>query len=96
MKLINGFLAGLVSLGLLASVPDNAFAGGRGSTSFHYFGAGSPGGIPTGAGYPLTRTPANQAWVTNNAWAKYSGQLRQGANVSTGTSGPTLHQNGTR
>ena len=96
MKLINGFLAGLVSLGLLASVPDSAFAGGRGSGYFHYFAAGSPGGIPTGSGYSLTRTPANQAWVTNSAWAKYSAQLRQVANLSTGTAGPTLHQNGTR
>ena len=96
MKLINGFLAGLVSLGLLTSVPQSTFAGDRGGGSFHYFSAGSPGGIPTGSGYPLTRTPANQAWVTNNAWAKYSAQLRPGANGSSGTSGRTLHQNGTR
>jgi hypothetical protein len=40
--------------------------------------------------------PANQAGVNNNAWAKYSAQLRQGSNVSSGTSGPTLQQNGRR
>ena len=96
MKLINGFLAGLVSIGLLAIVPDSAFAGGRGGGYFHYFAAGNPGGMPTGSGYPVTRTPANQAWMINKAWATYSAQLRPGANVSSATAGPTLHQNGTR
>ena len=42
MKLINGFLAVLVSIGLLAMVPDSAFAGGRGGGHFHYFAAGTP------------------------------------------------------
>ena len=97
MKLINGFVAGLVSIGLLAIVPESAFAGGRGGGGHvHYFAAGNPGGIRTGAAYPLTPTPANQAWVNNNAWAKYSAQLRQGSNLSSGTSGPTLQQNGRR
>ena len=90
MKLINGFLAGLVSIGLLTIVPDSGFAGGRGGGYFHYFGAGNPGGIRTGPAYPLTPTPANQAWVLNNAWAKYAAQVKQGANVSSGASGPTL------
>ena len=79
MKLINGFLAGLVSIGLLTIVPDSGFAGGRGGGYFHYFGAGNPGGIRTGPAYPLTPTPANQAWVLNNAWAKYAAQVKQGA-----------------
>jgi hypothetical protein len=96
MKLINGLVAGLVSIGLLAIVSDSAFAGGRGGGNFHYFAAGNPGGIRSGSAYPLTPTPANQAWVTNNAWGKYVAQLRPGANVSSGTSGPTLHQNGAR
>jgi hypothetical protein len=96
MKMINGFFAGLVALGLMASVPDSAFALGRGGGSFHYFAAGSPGGIPNGSGYRLAPTPANQAWVTNNGWLKYSAQLGQGANVPSGASGPTLHQSGTR
>jgi len=93
MKLINGFLAVLVSIGLLAMVPDSAFAGGRGGGHFHYFAAGNPGGM---GAYPLTPTPANQAWVRNDAWANYSAQLRKGANVSSGTSGRTLPQNGRR
>jgi hypothetical protein len=96
MKLNHKFLAGLVSIGLLAIVPDSAFASGRGGGHFHYFSAGNPGGIPAGPVYPLTPTPANQAWVNNNAWAKYLGQVRQGANVSSGSSVPTLQQNGTR
>ena len=96
MKLIKGFLAGLVSIGLLGSVPDSAFAAGRVGGHFHYFTAGNPGGISSGPTYPLTATPANQAWVINNAWAKYSAQLRQGANVSSTASGPTLRQNGSR
>src|SRR5947207_14318608 len=96
MKLINGFLAGLVSIGLLAIVPDSAFAGGRGGGNFHYFASGNPGGIRTGSAYPLTPTPANQAWVRNNAWARYSAQFGQGANVSSGSSGPTLQQNARR
>ena len=93
MKLINGFLAVLVSIGLLAMVPDSTFAGGRGGGHFHYFAAGNPGGM---GAYPLTPTPANQAWVRNDAWANYLAQLRKGANVSSGTSGPTLPQNGRR
>jgi hypothetical protein len=94
MKINSVLLAGLVSIGLLTIGADGAFARGSGA---RYFSAGNPGGIAAASGSRLAHTPANQAWVTNNAWARYSAQLRQGANVSTGTSGPTtLHQNGTR
>ena len=37
-------------------------------------------GLPPGTGqlpYPLTSTPANDAWVRNNAWAAYNANLRQ-------------------
>jgi hypothetical protein len=93
MKLTKGFLVGLISMGLLAIVSDSAFAGPRAGGNFHYFAAGNPGGLRTGIAYPLTPTPANQAWVRNNAWANYSAQLTQGANVSSGTSSPALRQN---
>jgi hypothetical protein len=37
-------------------------------------------GLPTGPNrlpYPLTSTPANDAWVRNNAWAAYNANLHQ-------------------
>ena len=37
--------------------------------------AGFPGG-PTQIPYPLVRTPANDAWAGNNAWAAYDANLR--------------------
>jgi hypothetical protein len=64
MKLSSGFLAGLVSIGLLTIGLDGAFARGRGG---RYFSAGNPGGIAATSGSRLTPTPANQAWATNNA-----------------------------
>ena len=88
MKINSVLLAGLVSLGLLTISADNAFAGS-------YFSAGNPGGLKAGLGYPLARTPANQAWETNNAWANYkaqNGQI-QVPNVSTGNSGSALQHN---
>jgi hypothetical protein len=94
MKSNNKFLVSLVAIGLLAIVSDSAFASGRGGGHFHYFSVGNPGGIQAGPVYPLTPTPANQAWVNNNAWANYLGQVRQGTNVSSGSSAPTLQQNG--
>ena len=87
MKLSTGFIAGLLAIGLLAIVPDGAFAGGRGGGHFHYFAAGNPGGIRFAPAFPLTPTPANRAWETNNAWATYKAQLGQatGSKISTGT-----------
>ena len=38
--------------------------------------AGFPSG-PTQLPYPLVSTPANDAWVRNNAWAAYNANLRQ-------------------
>jgi Putative peptidoglycan binding domain len=38
--------------------------------------AGLPAG-PVQLPYPLTSTPANDAWVRNNAWAAYNASLRQ-------------------
>src|ERR1700719_93215 len=37
-------------------------------------------GLPTGPNrvpYPLTSTPANDAWIRNNAWAAYNASLHQ-------------------
>ena len=70
MKLNSVLLAGLVSMGLLTIGADSASARG-------YFSAGNPGGLRAGLGYPLARTPANQAWETNNAWANYRAQIGQ-------------------
>ena len=85
MKLKNVLLAGLASIGLLTTGADSALAGG-------YFSAGNPGGLQAASGYHLAATPANQAWERNNAWTKYTAQIRQGANVSTVTS-DSAHQN---
>ena len=87
MKLNSVLLAGLVSIGLLTISAVSAFAGG-------HFSAGNPGGLKAGLGYPLARTPANQAWETNNAWANYRAQniQVQAPRVSTGTSGSALQQ----
>ena len=87
MKLSTGFISGVLAIGLLAIVPDFAFAGGRGGGHFHYFAAGNPGGIRFAPAFPLTLTPANQAWETNNAWATYKAQLGQttGPKIPTGT-----------
>ena len=84
MKLNNVLLAGLASIALLTIGADSALAGG-------YFSAGNPGGLQA-SGYRLAPTPANQAWERNNAWTKYTAQIRQGPNLSTGTSG-SAHQN---
>jgi hypothetical protein len=86
VKLSTGFIAGLLAIGLLAIVPDDAFAGSRGGGHFHYFAAGNPGGIRFAPAFPLTPTPANQASETNNAWATYKAQLEQttGSKISTG------------
>ena len=70
MKMKSVLLTGLVSIGLLTMGASSAFAGG-------YFSAGNPGGLRAGLGYPLARTPANQAWETNNAWANYRAQIGQ-------------------
>lgn len=70
MKIKCVLLTGLVSIGLLTMGASSAFAGG-------YFSAGNPGGLRAGLGYPLARTPANQAWETNNAWANYRAQIGQ-------------------
>jgi hypothetical protein len=85
MKLNSLLLAGLVSVGLLMIGADGALAGG-------YFSAGNPGGLRAWLSYPLARTPANQAWERNNAWANYTAQNRQVQvpKVSTGTSGSAL------
>jgi hypothetical protein len=88
MKLNNFIRVGLVSIGLLTIAANSAFAGG-------YFSLGNPGGMRPGLSYPLARTPANQAWESNNAWAKYraqSGQV-QVPRAPTGTSGSTLQPN---
>jgi len=85
MKLNNVLLASLASVGLLTIGADSALAGG-------YFSAGNPGGLQAASGYHLALTPANQAWERNNAWTKYTAQIRQGPNPSTGTSG-SAHQN---
>ena len=88
MKLNSVLLAGLVSIGLLTIGADSAFAGG------HFFSAGNPGGLRAGSSYRLARTPANQAWERNNAWAKYMAGKRntqvQVPNFSSGTSGSAL------
>jgi hypothetical protein len=88
MKLNSVLLAGLASIGLLTIGADGAFAGG-------YFSAGNPGGLRSALSYPLARTPANQAWESNNAWANYNAQNRQVQlpNVSTGTPGSALQRN---
>jgi hypothetical protein len=88
MKLNSVLLAGLVSIGLLTIDADSALAGG-------FFSAGNPGGLRSALSYPLARTPANQAWERNNAWANYTAQNRQVQvpNVSTGTSGSALQHN---
>src|SRR5580700_11852174 len=88
MKLNSVLLAGLVSIGLLTIGADSAFAGGN----FGHFSAGNPGGLRAGSSYRLAPTPANQAWERNNAWAKYTAQIRQGPKFSTGTSGSALQQ----
>jgi hypothetical protein len=81
MKLNTVLLTGLATIGLLTIGANSGFAGGR-------FSAGNPGGLKAELGYPLARTPANQAWETNNAWANYraSGQV-QAPKVPTGTPG---------
>jgi hypothetical protein len=84
MTLITGFIRAVLAVGLLTIGTEVASAGpGVGG----YFSAGNPGGLHYSLGYPLTHTPATQAWETNNAWATYNGQLRQtpGGNTSTGT-----------
>ena len=88
MKLNSVLLAGLVSIGLLTIGADSALAGG-------YFSAGNPGGLRASSSYRLAQTPANQAWETNNAWAKYTVQSGQAQvpKVSTVTSGSALQHN---
>jgi hypothetical protein len=88
MKLNSVLLAGLVSIGLLTIGADSALAGG-------FFSAGNPGGLRSALSYPLPRTPANQAWERNNAWANYTAQNRQVQvpKISTGTSGSALQHN---
>ena len=88
MKLNSVLLAGLVSVGLLMIGADGALAGG-------FFSTGNPGGLRAGLSYPLARTPANQAWERNNAWANYTAQNRQVQvpKVSTGTSASALQHN---
>jgi hypothetical protein len=88
MKLNSVLLAGLVLIGLLTISVDNSFAGG-------YFSAGNPGGLRAGLGYPLARTPANQAWETNNAWINYRAQniQLQAPKASPGTSASALQHN---
>src|SRR5437899_2109420 len=88
MKLNTVLLAGLASVALLTIGTESALAGG-------YFSAGNPGGLRAGLNYPLARTPANQAWERNNAWANYTAQNRQVQvpNVSTGTFGLALQHN---
>jgi hypothetical protein len=90
MKLNSVLLVGLVSIGLLTIGATGAFAGG-------YFSAGNPGGLRTGLSYRLARTPANQAWERNNAWAIYRAQniQVQAPKVPTGTSGSALQHNAT-
>jgi hypothetical protein len=88
MKINSVVLTGLVSIGLLTMGTSSAFAGG-------YFSAGNPGGLRAGLGYPLARTPANQAWETNNAWANYRAQIGQvqAPKVPTGSSSSALQHN---
>ena len=86
MKLISVLLAGLVLLGLLTISADNAFAGG-------HFSAGNPGGLKAGLGYPLARTPANQAWETNSAWINYRAQNIQLQAPKPSPSGSALQPN---
>jgi hypothetical protein len=83
MKLSTDFIAGMLAVGLLTVGAEGAFAGPRVGG---YFSAGNPGGLRYGSDYHMARTPANQAWERNNAWATYNAQLRQipGAKVSTG------------
>ena len=88
MKINSVLLAGLVLIDLLTISADNAFAGRN-------FSAGNPGGLKAGLGYPLARTPANQAWETNNAWTNYRTQniQLQAPKASPGTSGSALQHN---
>jgi hypothetical protein len=88
MKINSVVLTGLVSIGLLTMGTSSAFAGG-------YFSAGNPGGLRAGLGYPLARTPANQAWETNNAWANYRAQIGQvqAPKVPAGSSSSALQHN---
>ena len=88
MKIKSVLLTGLVSIGLLTMGASSAFAGG-------YFSAGNPGGLRAGLGYPLARTPANQAWETNNAWANYRAQIGQVQvpKVPTGSSSSAMQHN---
>ena len=74
MKLITGFIGAVLAIGLLTIGTEGASAGPR---MGGYFSAGNPGGLPYSPGYPITHTPGNQAWETNNAWATYNTQLRQ-------------------
>jgi hypothetical protein len=85
MKLIIGFCAGLLAIFVLTIGTEDVFAGG---VVGGYFSAGNPGGLRYGSQYPLARTPANQAWERNNAWANYNAQGRQTpvTNHSTGAS----------
>jgi hypothetical protein len=87
MKLNSVLLTCLISIGLLTISGDNAFARG-------YFSVGNPGGLKAGLGYPLARTPANQAWETNNAWANYRAQTQlQAPGAATRSSGSALQHN---
>ena len=88
MKLNSVVLKGLVSIGLLTIGANSAFSGG-------HFSAGNPGGQRAALSYPLTPTPANQAWERNNAWANYGAQNMQvqAPKVSTGTSGSAIQHN---
>jgi len=88
MKMKSVLLTGLVSIGLLTMGASSAFAGG-------YFSAGNPGGLRAGLGYPLARTPANQAWETNNACANYKAQIGQVqvAKVPAGSSSSAMQHN---
>jgi hypothetical protein len=74
MKLKTGFMAGLLTFGLLAMGTDGVLAGPRVGG---YFSAGNPGELRYGSGYRMAQTPANQAWERNNAWATYNSQRRQ-------------------
>ena len=76
MKLKTVLLAGLASVSLLTIGAPSALAGG-------YFSTGNPGGLRAAPSYPLSPTPANQAWERNNAWTSYTAQNRQAPNVST-------------
>jgi hypothetical protein len=86
MKITTCCVVGVVGISLFTICIEGVFASGAGGGSL---AKGNPCGLPwSSTPAQIPPTPANQAWVSYNAWATYNSQDRQtpGASASSGKS----------